>query len=97
MGDIVSEFEKVSRKVQSYFNCQEEYLLKSMTDMDWCVWEDEGLHFLKYKNYKTPETNLVMVRRDGDPLSYRTEKYTLAIAIDCIKTGFIFLNEKELK
>ena len=48
-----------------------------------CYWTDEG-----------KKIDAVVVKKSGTPMIYKTKDYTMVVAIDCVKIGFIFRNGK---
>ena len=91
--DVIKRYVDTRKELLQYFHCEEEYYIKPMTDYFWNIKADGDFHFLRYwKAGQEKPQDVVVVRRGGEPLLYRTDRYTMVIGIDCIKTGFLFHN-----
>lgn len=97
MNYAVQNFTDAVAGIFKYFHCPNEYLLKPLTHMRWRIREDEGISFLTYWSEEGSETSLIIARKNGKILLYRTKEHTMVIAIDCVKIGFIFENGNESK
>ena len=42
------------------------------------------------------KVDAVVVKKGGEPMIYKTKDYTMVVAIDCVKIGFIFRNGKNV-
>lgn len=93
--DLVLEFEKSRRRVAEYFGCDEDFFLKPLLHLKWAVKNEEDFHFLSYWSENGKKTDAVIVRKNGMPMVYCAGNYTMVVAIDCVKIGFIFANEKK--
>lgn len=58
------------------------------------VREDEDFTFLCYWTDEGKKIDAVVVKKSGTPMIYKTKDYTMVVAIDCVKIGFIFRNGK---
>ncbi len=79
-------------KIFEYFDCSNDYFIKPAIDCKWIVKGDEDFYFLSYFDENDKKTDAVVVRKNGEPLIYKTDLYTMVIAIDCVKIAFIFKN-----
>lgn len=91
----VLEFERSRKRVAAYFGCGEDFFLKPLSELEWAVRQDEDFTFLSYWTKEGKKVDAVVVKKGGAPLIYKTKDYTMVVAIDCVKIGFIFSNEKE--
>ena len=91
----VLEFEQSKKRVAAYFGCDGDFFLKPLLGLDWTVRQDEDFTFLSYWMDAGKRVDAVVVKRNGSPMIYRTKEYTMVVAIDCVKIGFIFCNEKD--
>lgn len=92
----VLDYEQARKRVATYFGCEEDFFLKPLLDLEWLVKEDGDFHFLTYWTVKGKKIDAVVVRKNGNPLIYRTPDYTMVVAIDCVKIAFIFQNSKNM-
>lgn len=93
--DLVLEFEESRKRVAKYFGCDEDFFLKPLLQLKWAIKNEEDFHFLSYWSENGKKTDAVIVRKNGIPMVYHVEDYTMVVAIDCVKIGFIFANEKK--
>ena len=92
----VIEFEQARKRLVNYFGCDGDFLIKPLLDLEWAVREDEDFAFLSYWTVEGKKVDAVIVKKSGDPMIYKTKDYTMVVAIDCVKTGFIFRNGKNV-
>lgn len=91
----VVEFEQARKRVTGYFGCEDDFFLKPLSELEWVVWQEEDFTFLSYWTKEGKKVDAVVVKKGGSPMIYKTKEYTMVVAIDCVKIGFIFCNEKE--
>ncbi len=91
----VLEFERSKKRVAAYFGCDGDFFLKPLLGLEWAVRQDEDFTFLSYWTEEGKKVDAVVVKRSGSPMIYKTKEYTMVVAIDCVKIGFIFCNEKD--
>ncbi len=94
--DVVQELIQSKETLATAFGCDNDFFFKPMTECEWFVRKDEDFHFLSY--WLTPEKKVeaVVVKKSGEPMIYEKNGYTMVVAIDCVKIGFIFVNDKKL-
>ena len=47
-------------------------------------------------SYDPEKVDAVIVKKGGEPMIYKTKDYTMVVAIDCVKIGFVFRNGKKV-
>ena len=92
-NDSVKGYLDAKNNLRSFFGCEEDYHMKPLLDSVWAITDDDGYVFLKYEEGGMGRLAAV-VRKDGAPLLYDAGAYTLVIALDCVKTGFILSSDK---
>ncbi len=93
---VVQDFLIAKNSLMQYFNCKDNYFVKTLVNFNWQVNTNEGITFLTYWDSNLNKTNAVVVKKSGTPLIYKGRDYTMIVAIDCIKVAFIFKNINEL-
>ena len=91
----VLEFEQSKKRVAAYFGCDGDFFFKPLLGLEWAVRQDEDFTFLSYWTEEGKKVDAVVVKKGGSPMIYKTKEYTMVVAIDCVKIGFIFCNEKD--
>ena len=94
-GPVV-EFEQARKRISNYFGCDGDFFVKPLLDLEWAVKEDGDFAFLSYWTAEGKKVDAVIVKKGGDPMIYKTKEYTMVVAIDCVKIGFIFRNGKNI-
>ena len=79
---------------QRLFRLRGGFLIHPLLDFEWAVREDEDFTFLCYWTTEGKKIDAVVVKKSGTPMIYKTKDYTMVVAIDCVKIGFIFRNGK---
>lgn len=90
----VSEFVQARKRINGYFGCEGDFFVKPLPELEWAVRQEEDFTFLCYWDRDGKKTEAVVVKKGGVPMIYRTRDYTMVVAIDCVKIGFIFRNGK---
>ena len=90
----VMDFVQTRKRINDYFGCEGDFFIKPLLDFEWAVREDEDFTFLCYWTGEGKKVDAVVVKKSGTPMIYQTKDYTMVVAIDCVKIGFIFRNEK---
>ena len=76
----VADFVQTRKRINDYFGCEGDFFVYPLLDFDWTT---EG-----------KKIDAVVVKKSGTPMIYKTKDYTMVVAIDCVKIGFIFRNGK---
>lgn len=92
----VLEFEQARKQINAYFGCEGDFFVKPLLDFEWAVREEEDFAFLSYWTGEGKKVDAVVVKKGGEPMIYKTKEYTMVVAIDCVRIGFIFQNGKNL-
>lgn len=90
-GPVV-EFEQARKRIFQHFGVDGDFFVKPLLGFEWAVKEDEDFAFLSYWTNEGKKVDAVIVKKGGDPMIYKTKEYTMVVAIDCVKIGFIFRN-----
>lgn len=90
MKDSVDNFIDAKKEILEHFNCPDDYFIKVLKGYNWNITDEDGICFLNYWSKYQPKTTAVVIKKDDEPLIYRSKKYVMVIAIDCVKIGFIF-------
>ncbi len=81
------------------FDCKEDYFVKILDDCKWFANNKDGFYKLSYLDKvkdKEVKKDAVIVEVNNKPQIFRTEKYTMVVAIQCVKIAFIFKNINEV-
>jgi len=89
VNDVVADYLKAYRALLWHFNCRQDYLVRSMIGYNWAIICEEDAFFLEYWRDGGEKSRAVAVRQDDAPMVYPAREYTLVVAIDCVKIGFI--------
>ena len=90
----VADFVQTRKRINDYFGCEGDFFIYPLLDFEWAVREDEDFTFLCYWTTEGKKIVAVVVKKSGTPMIYKTKDYTMVVAIDCVKIGFIFRNGK---
>lgn len=92
----VSKYDNAKKELMAYFGCKDDFFVKRIEADKWTVKGEDGFFILTYWSKDNIKTDAVVVKKDGEPMVYKAKGYTMVVAIDCVKIGFIFENNKEL-
>ncbi len=88
----VQEYILSRKNILNYFHCEGDFFIKPLMGLEWVIKEVDDFHFLSYWNEDDKKVDAVVVKKDGAPMIYKTKEYTMVVAIDCVKIGFVFQN-----
>lgn len=92
-NDPVATFLSARKNVLKHFGCDEDYFVKPMLGMEWLIRTVDDFRFLTYWPPDGKKMDAVVVSRNGQPMVFKTNSYTMVIGIDCVKMAFIFNNK----
>lgn len=92
----VQDFVQTSKRLADFFGCEGDFFLKPLLDLEWIIRQDDDFYFLCYWLENGKKVEAVVVKKNGEPLIYKTKDYSMVVAIDCVKIGFIFRNGKNV-
>ncbi len=89
-------FLQCSQDILNYFHCPGDFFIKPLLDSEWVITKSEDYHFLSYWLGDDQKMECVVVMKRNKPLIFTRGRYTMIIAIDCVKIAFIFLNKYQI-
>lgn len=92
MESYIIQFLKAQETLMEQFKCDTNYFIKPLVNSKWALKIEESAVFLTYCYEKMERVTLVVSRKEGNPEFYKSNEYTMIVAIDCIKIAFIFKN-----
>ena len=93
--DFVKDFVLSEEQIYKYFACDEKFFIKPFITNKWTIKSEGDFHFLYYWLEDEKRVDTIIVKKDGQPMVFKTDKYTMVIGIDCVKIGFIFHNQNK--
>lgn len=90
----VMDFVQARKRINDYFGCEGDFFIQPLPECEWAVRTDEEFTFLCYWTSEGKKVDAVVVKKSGAPMIYKTKEYTMVVAIDCVRIGFIFRNAK---
>ena len=92
----VLDYEQSRKRVSDYFGCDGDFFLKPLLDLKKKKKNEEDFYFLSYWTKEGKKVDAVVVKKGGEPMIFQTKEYTMVVAIDCVKIGFIFRSGKNI-
>lgn len=96
MDNLLSEFSVTKSRIFAAFGCPSEYFVKFVENAHWKINSDNSMTFLTYSEPNSRPANCVVITREGKPMIYTYQDYTMVIAIECVKTALIFKTSKKV-
>jgi hypothetical protein len=94
LNDYLKTYITAKNELMQFFNCDDDFFIKAFNGSRWMIKNDDDFSFLMYWTADKKRHDAVIVKKNGSPMVYKAGKYTMVIAIDCVKIAFIFENEK---
>ncbi|MGL4790331.1 MAG: hypothetical protein ACRCW1_02885 [Anaerotignaceae bacterium] len=94
--ELINNYVTAQKELFKYFNCNDEYFLKTMQTAMWNIKNEGDFYFLYYWEQDEKRKEAVVVKKNGEPQIFKTAEYTMVIGIDCVKIGFVFKNENKV-
>lgn len=95
MKNIVDKFIDAKNQLNNYFNCNEDFFIKPLVNNEWTIKNNDGMFFLTYSEGNNTK-DCVIVKKNNEPIIFKTDEYTMVIGIECVKLGFILKNNLEI-
>lgn len=90
--NIVENYVSSCSDVLKFFGCSDNYFIKPLLDSKWSIKANDDFQILSYIDSNKKAADAVIVKKSGEPMIFAKDKYTLIVAIDCVKIAFIFEN-----
>ncbi len=91
--DFLKNYIASKKELMEHFKCDDDFFIKPLESLKWAVKEEDDFSFLIYWTSEDKRNTAVIVKKNGNSMIYKADTYTMVIAIDCVKTAFIFSNE----
>lgn len=88
----VEEYMLSRKNILSFFNCEGDFFVNPLLSIDWAIRAVDDFYFLTYWTKENKKVEAVIVKKNSVPMIHKTKEYTMVVAIDCVKTAFIFDN-----
>ena len=95
MEGSVQNYLQAKQGLFSHFGCNEQYFVRDLLDLKWTIKMDADTYILTYWEKANKPTYAIIIKKDGKPCVYRSDKHTMIIGIDCVKIAFLLSNEHE--
>lgn len=92
-SDLVSQFIDVQKSIIEAFDLDRTYHIKNLTDKKWSLRDFEDGKILRYWLSDDKHEDCVVVKERGDSIIREYEGYSIIIALDCVRTAFLFRTE----
>jgi|GEM_PF-530622 len=92
-NDYLKTYINAKKELMKFFGCADDFFIKAFDGCKWMIKNDEDFSFLIYWGKDEKRHDAVIVKKNGSPMLFKAGKYTMVIAIDCVKIAFIFENE----
>ncbi len=96
MQKKIEQFCNLNKEIHEELNIGEHVYLSSKLNIEWKVLDLGDLKMIEFGKNNIFE-KCVIVNNEKEPLIIKKEKYTIIVAIDCVKIAFIFDNNMEIK
>ena len=93
-SDSVEQLVDAQKAVLNTFQCEGDFFVKPLLGLRWEMRQVDGFYFLTYWTAEDKKIEAVIVKKNNKPMIYKAEPYTMVVAIDCVKIGFLFDSNK---
>lgn len=97
MKQTVTNYINHKKDLMDSFNCQNDYYIQPITEYKWDIKKEEDVYILSYWEDEGNKTDLVIVKKNGEPIIFNNDNYTMIIGINCIKIAYIVKNKNKIK
>lgn len=91
--NYIKTYINAKNELMQYFDCDDDFFIKALDGCKWMIKNDDDFSFLMYWTEDKKRHDAVVVKKNGSPMVFKAGRYTMVIAIDCVKIAFIFENE----
>ena len=89
MSKTIKNYFAAENKLYQMFGCDEKYPLRVMPKYSWQLIKEDGMYFLTCQEDTSNKQTFVVVKKDGKPMVFGSEGYSMIIALDCVKMAFV--------
>jgi len=93
--DSVQQLIDAQKTLLNTFQCEGDFFVKPLLGLKWIMRKVEDFYFLTYWTAEDKKVEAVVVKKNNEPMIYKSEAYTMVVAIDCVKIGFVFDSKNE--
>ena len=90
--DFLKNYISSKKELMEHFKCDDDFFIKPLESLKWAIRNEDDFHFLVYWPENEKMKSAVVVKKNGNAMIYKADQYTMVVAIDCVKTAFIFSN-----
>ncbi len=95
-NSVVDDFVNAQKVIFNVFELGKDYHVKVFTDCKWTLNDFEDGQILRYWLKEDRFEDCVIVKENGESIIRQYEKYSIVIALDCVKTAFLFETNKRI-
>ncbi|NLP47222.1 MAG: hypothetical protein GX347_09310 [Epulopiscium sp.] len=98
MDNPVNQYLYAKEELFTYFGCEPDYSITDFRHMYWQIQHKEGFSVITFSETQdfSDSDDAIIVKKDNQPMIYKTKEYTLVIGIRCVKVGFVFKNANHI-
>lgn len=93
-NDLINEFIETQKSIFDAFDLGKTYHIKNLTDKKWSLRDFDDGKILRYWLNDDRYEDCVIVKEQGESVIKEYEGYSIVVALDCVKTAFLFKTEK---
>lgn len=90
--DFLKNYVSSKKQLMEHFKCEDDYFIKPLESLKWAVKNEDDFSFLIYWTKDEKRHSAVIVKKNGEAMIYKSKEYAMVVAIDCVKTAFVFSN-----
>lgn len=95
-NEIVDNFINAQKEMFKVFELGKAYHIKVLIDKKWTVNDFEDGQILRYWINDDRYDDCVIVKENGDSIIREYNEYSIVIALDCVKTAFLFKTDNRV-
>ncbi len=95
-NSVVDDFIQAQKVIFNAFELGKDYHIKIFTDNKWTLNDFEDGQILRYWVKEDRFEDCVIVKENGESIIRQYDKYSIVIALDCVKTAFLFETNKRI-
>ncbi len=94
--DVIKDFVESQKNIFDAFDLEKSYHVKPFLNNKWTTNDFDGGQILRYWVNENRYDDCVIVKENGESIIREYEEYSVVIALDCVKTAFLFKRENKM-
>lgn len=96
MKQVITSYINSKKILMESFECKNNYHVEPIVECKWKVKKEDDIYIFSYWKTDEDKKDLIVVKKNGEPIILNNDKYTMIVGINCIKIAYIVKNKNKI-